>query len=43
MQQTRWPHREQQVQQLQLLLNLPQPPDVLVYGPSCTAKTSIVR
>ena len=39
----KWLHREQQLQQLQLLLNLPQPPDVLVYGPSCTGKTAIVR
>jgi hypothetical protein len=36
-------HREQQLGQLQLLLNLPQPPDVLVHGPSCTGKSSIVK
>lgn len=36
-------HREHQIQQLQLLLGLPHAPDVLVYGPSCTGKTSIVR
>lgn len=40
---SKWPHREQQLQQLQLLLNLPQTPDVLVHGPSCTGKTSIVK
>jgi hypothetical protein len=36
-------HREQQVQQLQLLLSLPHAPDVLLHGPASTAKTSIVR
>lgn len=40
---SKWMHREQQVQQLQMLLSLPQPPDILVFGPSCTLKTTIVR
>jgi hypothetical protein len=40
---SKWPHRELQLQQLQLLLSLPQPPDLLVHGPCCTGKTSIVR
>uniref|UniRef100_A0A383W9P4 Uncharacterized protein n=1 Tax=Tetradesmus obliquus TaxID=3088 RepID=A0A383W9P4_TETOB len=38
-----WQHREQQVQQLRLLLNRQHVPDILVHGPSCTGKSSIVR
>jgi hypothetical protein len=38
-----WLHREEQLQQLELLLSLPQPPDILVHGPSCTGKSAIVK
>ncbi|KAI8467253.1 MAG: origin recognition complex subunit 5 C-terminus-domain-containing protein [Monoraphidium minutum] len=38
-----WPHREQQVEQLLALLQQRHAPDILVHGPPCTGKTSVVR
>jgi Cdc6-like AAA superfamily ATPase len=41
--QAEWPHREQQVEQLLALLHQRATPDILVHGPPCTGKTSVVR
>jgi len=38
-----WPHREPQVDQLLALLHQRLTPDILVHGPPCTGKTSVVR
>lgn len=38
-----WLHREQQVEQLLALLHQRHTPDILVHGPPCTGKTSVVR
>jgi Cdc6-like AAA superfamily ATPase len=39
----RWPQRADLISRLDKLLALPRIPDVLVYGPACTGKTSVVR
>lgn len=39
----RWPQRADLISRLDKLLSLPRVPDVLVYGPACTGKTSVVR
>lgn len=38
-----WPHRSAQVEALAALLRQRYAPDVLVHGPPCTGKTSVVR
>lgn len=39
----RWPQRAPLISRLEKLLSLPRVPDLLVYGPVCTGKTSVVR
>jgi hypothetical protein len=39
----RWPQRADLISRLDKLMSLPRVPDVLVYGPACTGKTSVVR
>lgn len=36
-------HRDEPIKKLSSLLSHDRVPDILVYGPSCTGKTSIVR
>lgn len=39
----RWPQRADLISRLDKLLSLPRVPDLLVYGPACAGKTSVVR